>query len=57
MLAVVERMPVLKEVAIQKSLRIEALEKRLKGVAIMPFTSSIEFLRAKQDQDIDHVFE
>ncbi len=57
MLAVVERMPVLKDAARQKKLRIEALEKRLKDVEIIPFTSSPEFLRIKQDTGIGHVFE
>ncbi len=57
MLTVVTRMPVLKEAAAQKKLRIEALERQLKDVKMIPFTSSPEFLRIKQDLGSGHTFE
>jgi len=57
MLAVVERMPVLKPAAAQKKLRIDALEKRLKDVKITPFTSSPEFLRIKQSLGVGYAVE
>ncbi len=57
MLAVVKRMPVLKEGSAQKRSRIDALESQLKKVAAIPFTSSPEFLSIKQDPDIGRVFQ
>lgn len=56
MLTVVERLPVPEEGAVQKNLRIEALRRLLKDVKVIPFVSSPEFLRIKQDLDIGQIF-
>ena len=54
MLTVVQKLPVLENDYAQRELRINALEKKLKEIEIIPYASSTEFLRIKEDAKSNH---
>jgi beta-barrel assembly-enhancing protease len=57
MLTVVQRLPVIKGEKTQKELRVKALERQLKEIELIPFFSSLEFLRIKEDSNSGLMFE